>query len=264
MAIARNSTDHLLPKLASATSRISQYMWLLFGAISIICLALYLIVYRDVYNQYMYTTKMKVVKEDSLKLPDITVCYDRLEPLVPFDKTTVSNKSFAEVIKILEEQHQSILENLTSSITETIANFANESVLSCTFDGEQCEGRVGKRSYYSASKGHGKCIELTPLIRSSRRRKDFSGAGLSVEMYIESTKETFPHDSYELTLTLKSNPEKKMMLPIGYETDVSISETRDMQLPRPYNNCLKLRTIEDYHSELYKQTWNETGNYNEK
>lgn len=219
--------------------------------------------YRDVYNHFTYITKMTIVEEDSLEFPLMTICYDRLEPLVPFDKTSVSNRSFTDVLQIIEEKHQEILSDQRSLIEKTIASYAHETVLSCTFDGEPCEGKVEKWSNYDASKGNGKCIVLKPLIRSHRKRRVFHEAGLSIEMFIESTKGTFPHDSYEMTLNLKSNPEKKIMLPIGYETDMSISETRDIQLPKPYNNCLKLKTIEDYPSELYKKTWQVYSHYNE-
>lgn len=258
-----SSTDHLLPKLASTASRFIKFMWLLFGFASFLGLALYLLDYREVYNQYTYMTKMRIVKEDSLELPAITICYDRLEPLKPFDKTSILNKSFTDILQFLDQAHQDLLKNQTMLINEAIDSYANETVLSCTFDGEKCEGKVSERSYYSAFKGNGKCIELVPLVRSSRNKRDFHEAGLSVEMYIESTEESFPHDSYEMTLTLKSNPEKKVMLPLGYETDVSLLETKDKQLPRPYNDCLKLKTIEDYHSQLYKETWQRMGNYNE-
>ena len=50
-------------------------------------------------------------------------------------------------------------------------------------------------------------------------------------------------------------------LPTEFKTRIAISKTNDVKLPEPYNQCMNLKSIDDYHTELYKKTFRKFNSY---
>ena len=142
------------------------------------------------------------------------------------------------------------------------ADYYNELVILCTFNYKNCSSS-NFMLVHSILYSNDVCLTyeapekvLYPGLHGS----------LLIEMYLSEDKSLTIDNSVGASFLVHQRNivpyyiEQTALTP-GYFTKVSISNKNEIKLPKPYNECNDFKSIDDYNTELYKETFNKYKTY---
>ena len=142
----------------------------------------------------------------------------------------------------------------------------DKTLITCFANGKRCNDSNIKRT--TRLDQNDNC-----LVIDSTEKIDLPGPtqGLFIQMHVgkKVTEESKTQKSFEDVLLFVDEPNIRpdtlhgISIPRSQSTRIALSKTNEIQLSEPYSRCKQLKSINDYHSDLYKSTFNDYGSYSQ-
>jgi hypothetical protein len=271
--IALSSTSHGLSNIFKVEKYYFKVMWLAFYITAWCSIIVIFYKYFIDFLTYPVVTNIKSEWEFPSVFPAITFCNNFInyfdasnQSLADLEEILDSNSSF-ESKKLFLDEYKDTLDTelyLNYSKNLNLSDLAKEIMISCTFDNKPCNLDAMSQYYIS---GMGLCLKFNGKFSSknftaitSKRVGSMTGAGLKVEMYLGNSPFYYiepSHSAYVIIHDSFKRPSwnEGFRVSAGIETFIGISKTNDSKLAYPYNDCYVLQNIEDYDSDLYRETF---------
>lgn len=277
------STSHGLPRVFQTDQMYLKIFWFILFIVSTGC-CIYL-TYASVVSFFEYDVIVNIAvnKEQSMLFPAITFCN-----LVPFNyqkaKTTMQGilssynlsslstsssfdaSSLYNIKYALERMKFSVASDskLTESQRRALGFNLSEMMLSCTFNGDNCNSND---FYQFWSYDYGNCFTFNKGEYANGTSRAYSSttsagpsSGLEIELYVGDSKLTDQYVYKRGIIVVVQNQSYSPLMnvegihvPTAAQTNIAIRTTFMSKLPSPYSDCLSDVTSQDaYDSDLYK------------
>ena len=184
------------------------------------------------------------------------------------DNTQNTNKTMSAIrISLWLQNYRFQLKNRYN--WQNAAKYYNETILSCTFNQSPCKESDFK-IYYDVT--YGLCYQFNgrQTLETNGQYKQVSKedgkvGGLQMDVYIGTSKKILLERGVHLIVRQNNRENSSFNEGIdiggGAITNVAVRRKNIINLPEPYNECLNLKKINDFDSDLYKETFKYFNSY---
>jgi len=261
-SIIEDSTIHGSPRVLKSNSWISKIVWTIFFCLSSSC-CVYLIISATLsFLQYSVVTSIETITEIPANFPAITICnLNKLQ----------TNNSLSIAKKYANTPYPNIFTNffLMNELSSSNDSFQkslhyplNESLISCTINTMSCSSADFVWNFnpiygncYSFNTGFKNSGDSVDLIQIS---KAGNVNGLKLELFIRNPYNIpnfIQSSGYHVIVhnrTYKISFFDGYDISAGVETNLAISRLYETNKPKPYSECIDLKSIESFDSNLYR------------
>ena len=245
----KQTNIHGIPNVLRRDNSVTNLLWIGFLVLSTILCNFLILKTISTYLKHETTTSLDIQDFDSMAFPQIAFCNDNLQLRHNLDTSGLELTDLNSYYLNFSQQDKNELDR---------TSFLNRTVISCLFDNKPCNESDFKQ-WYNIYRGNGACLSYMPTKNTTLTGK-FWGAGLHIELYLGESMDNFPLSNYGMNVIIFDNLETKLNVGTGFETDIVLSKTRNIKLPKPFNDCFRLYSRDDFDSESYRGAWNDSGN----
>ena len=272
-----NISAHGISNIFTSKLKVVKILW------GLVCLTVWIVCSYSIIHilfQYFHYDYLMNIKEDfevPIEFPVLTFCNkapSKFINLTSDDLTDLKqeNDRLFNNHKLTYPEKRIALRTLVTRLNQQIdTNDAfNRSILNCVFDGKFCNE---DDFHIYAHPKLGLCYEFNGQRGKPIKNQSMPGVnqGFFIEMYLAPSPLTaygIPTFTEGIEFAVhekrKFNVNKVKLISTGIKTAFIIKQTRMKKLKKPYSDCEDLKTIDDYESKLYKQTFAIKGFYEKR